>query len=1016
MFRRLTVVPRSIRRAVAVALPLVVLASVSTSASAQPNQPRSGPPGFDFQGENAGPQGLDNRHGTIRPSTTQRAATPAGVTVRWNRLGTPQVVTRPGGWVAEGLPADPVAATRAWLTANDDLFGLSAQQVAELEVLRVSPLGQGHVVQMRQRFEGRPAGIDGLVGVAVRDGKVAHAWSSLTRAPQVTGTVELAASEAVLAATDDVDRSVEAGDVEVDEREGPWTVLDVEGFDQPTMARRVAVPTPSDGVRQAWEVLSQDRESSEGFSHLIDAETGNVLVRTDLVDHHQEEDDPQWGVFPVSPTLDHASDDHRETWCWEPGPGCDNVVQNTASPHPWDVDATTGAPTLTTRGNNARGTEKWNEGGNIVQGTVFATPSPARDYTYTWTNQWFEEACNPNTTFTSTQRNDIDAALANLFAGHNRMHDWSYHLGFTEVNSNMQGDNFGRGGLGADPEHGNAQAGGIVGGAPAGYSARDNANQFWTPDGIAPTTNMFLWQPIPAGFYAPCVDGDYDMTVIGHEYTHAISNRMVGGPDDRLRDHQANAMGESWSDFIAMESLHEFGLVPIGGENPWAVGPYVTGDPQRGIRNYGMNRSPLNYSNAGYDFVGPQVHADGEIWSATNYALRQAMVRRHGAGSASVQRSCAEGRTPVASCPGNRRWMQIVFDSFLLMPNRASMVDARDAMLAADLMRFGAQNQDLMWNTFARFGLGEGAASNGGADTAPTPGFTSPYQQEGAFTFMPTPTGPGSEGAPPIVGELYVGRYEARTRPVADTDPATPLGDVVSLVPGTYDMVARADGYGMQRLQVTVQSGQVRDLTVQMRRNLASGTNGAQVTGPGVNLGQLVDDTEATNWAAHGALVSGREVTVELDPSRPSHRIGRVQVSAMLRPPIAGDADPGTQNRYTALRQFEVLVCDASTGADCSLDASYRSVLVSGRNAFPAIAPRPRAPDLIMRSFDFPRVSATHVKLRVRHNQCTGGNDFRGDQDDDPRHDTDCVTGSAALLGVSQGTIVRTAELQVFTR
>jgi hypothetical protein len=34
----------------------------------------------------------------------------------------------------------------------------------------------------------------------------------------------------------------------------------------------------------------------------------------------------------------------------------------------------------------------------------------------------------------------------------------------------------------------------------------------------------------------------------------------------------------------------------------------------------------------------------------------------------------------------------------------------------------------------------------------------------------------------------------------------------------------------------------------------------------------------------------------------------------------------------------------------------------------------------------------------------------------DPRHDTDCVTGSAAATGAPQGEIVRAAELQVFER
>src|SRR3712207_2913748 len=158
-------------------------------------------------------------------------------------------------------------------------------------------------------------------------------------------------------------------------------------------------------------------------------------------------------------------------------------------------------------------------------------------------------------------RNDIDAARANLFAMHNRMHDWSYHLGFTEQTWNMQDDNLRPGGLPDDPELGNAQAGGITGGPP-NFEARNNANQITPPDGEAPITNMYLWQPIAGSFYAPCVDGDYDMSVIGHEYGHAISGRMVAGPDMGVSTPQG--MSESWSDQLAMEYLNEHGYAPRG--------------------------------------------------------------------------------------------------------------------------------------------------------------------------------------------------------------------------------------------------------------------------------------------------------------------------------------------------------------------------------------------------------------------------------------------------------------------
>ena len=276
--------------------------------------------------------------------------------------------------------------------------------------------------------------------------------------------------------------------------------------------------------------------------------------------------------------------------------GCAKAVANPSSPVAWDVDAATNTPTFQTRGNNARATDKWNSNVGNLAGTVFSS-SPTRDYVYPWTNQWFTSRCNP-ASFTSLQQNDIDAARANLHAMHNRMHDWSYVLGFTETAFNAQAFNFAKGGLQNDPEHGNAQAGGIVGGPP-GFASRDNANQFTPADGLVPVTNMFLWQPIPASFYSPCVDGDYDMSVIAHEYGHLVSNRMVAGPNQNLAGNQPQAMGESWSDLQAAEFLNSQALVPVGSENPFAVGPYVTGDHQAGIRNYAMNLSPLNYSDVG---------------------------------------------------------------------------------------------------------------------------------------------------------------------------------------------------------------------------------------------------------------------------------------------------------------------------------------------------------------------------------------------------------------------------------
>ena len=130
--------------------------------------------------------------------------------------------------------------------------------------------------------------------------------------------------------------------------------------------------------------------------------------------------------------------------------------------------------------------------------------------------------------------------------------------------------------------------------------------------------------------------------------------------------------------------------------------------------------------------------------------------------------------------------------------------------------------------------------------------------------------------------------------------------------------------------------------------------------------------------------------TVDLSGTRPQ-RVNRVQVSAQLGPvfdagPPAADLLP---NRFTALRQFEIWSCNALF-ADCSTDDGYNRIYASAANAFPSDAPRPVAPTLLLREFTFSPIQATHLRLVVKHSQCTGGPDFQGEQDADPNNATDC--------------------------
>ena len=756
---------------------------------------------------------------------------------------------------------------------------------------------------------------------------------------------------------------------------------------------------------------------------------------------------PRWKYFLANPPLNFdpaTTTDNRRVGCWvdtvggNPVAGCQNPpspLNNLAARGPWDYDFRANAPTFTTRGNAANTAEAWTS--PLTPGAFQQRPvSPERDYSQPFQDAWNNTQCSPAAFTPANNNNDILPAVTSLFANHNRMHDWSYFLGFTELNYNLQDSNFGNRAEGAapsggegDPEIGNAQAGALTGGFPT-FRGRDNANQITLQDGIPGITNQYLFQPLPGAFYAPCVDGDYDMSVIGHEYTHAISNRMVGGPDAGLTSAQGGAMGESWSDQVAVEYQLEHGYST--GTDPAVVGPYATGNTVTGIRNFAMNKSPLQFGDLGYDVTGNQVHADGEAWSAVNWDIRQALITKYNgsfpAGNAALQRRCGQGNLsntapqpplPPDQCPGNRRWVQTMFDAFLLQPPGTGMLDARDAMIQADLMRFGGANRAVLWNAFAKRGFGFDAVSATGDDGDPKPDYTSPTATEG--TLQVTARAFDLPGRPSVTGTVTVGRFEARVTPIADTDPATSLTNTVRMVPGTYSFVFRAPGYGLTRFSATIVAGQTAAPLIHLSSNLASAANGATVadsSAGSLNTGMLIDDTEATNWAGvnpEGVSVDTVNPYVSVDLAGGQQMVRSVKVSAMLRPvPTEPDdseqPDDESGSRFTALRQFAIETCIQSTSVNCdgSTPGAYQRIFTSAEDAFHGTRPRPLAPQLVFDRFDVPDSPATHVRLVALENQCTGNPGYAGEQDADPAFFTDCKVGS------TRDESVRAAELEVF--
>ena len=116
-----------------------------------------------------------------------------------------------------------------------------------------------------------------------------------------------------------------------------------------------------------------------------------------------------------------------------------------------------------------------------------------------------------------------------------------------------------------------------------------------------------------------------------------------------------------------------------------------------------------------------------------------------------------------------------------------------------------------------------------------------------------------------------------------------------------YNFVARAPGYGHVRFRIDdLRPGENRVVTIEFPRNVASATAGATASGDGTDQANLIDETEGTQWTSIGTTdVAGRQVLITL-AGRQTFRV--VKVSALLGP---------GQNRFTALRSFELLACDA---------------------------------------------------------------------------------------------------------
>ena len=670
-----------------------------------------------------------------------RGLTP-GLDIQWNVLtGTPRKIQSRDALLTDPSPgASPTAIVRQYLEQNSGVYGLDGGDLNTLVPVRsseaqgspsiaaVQRTGLRHVA-LEQRWQDRQIFPAVLVGSLTSRGELASLSGNVVREvgdkvnaiePILTPIDAIAAASRSLGAAFEASEHQAVNDATGAERRQLFSGGNT--FDADVPVRLIYFVASSDEIRLVWEVIAGVREDPFVYQVLVDALTGDVQFRTTIT----SQEAPMWLAYfnviknpPIHPKTDYQPLDNPAPL--SPGPTAPNGSQGatvtpvlfaangdpSVSPGGWIADGIqmpTGNNVIAFVDRNFNSRADAGEQPNATTVTIDGVPT-----------RTFEFPAN-HASEPTTPGNEA-AATVNTFVVANWWHDRMEMLGFDELAGNFQAENGEAGGVGGDPMLARLHVG-------------ENNSTFSTPpaDGTCcPRLNAYTWTgPTPDR------DSGFDQEILIHEFTHGLSNRVIGGPNvNGLEgDGQPRGLGEGYSDIYALLLLRAPDEDPDG---IYVVGSFsvlnlsFTGQPPNWQENYSFGirhfpyttdlcRNPQTLADmqaATYDItpipqavcsgtppVSPWLatlagrpHDMGEIWASMVWEVRRKLVEKHGVEV------------------GNELALQLVTDSLFLLPRNPTFIEARDAILIADLARTSNANRCEIWRGFAKRGIGAGAAT-----------------------------------------------------------------------------------------------------------------------------------------------------------------------------------------------------------------------------------------------------------------------------------------------------------------
>ncbi|MFZ2900356.1 MAG: T9SS-dependent M36 family metallopeptidase [Saprospiraceae bacterium] len=204
------------------------------------------------------------------------------------------------------------------------------------------------------------------------------------------------------------------------------------------------------------------------------------------------------------------------------------------------------------------------------------------------------------------------------------------------------------------------------------------------------------------GTVSPDRDGDFDSGIVCHEYGHGVSIRLTGGPGTGGCLNNAEQMGEGWSDYIGLMLTMEEGDLgnDIRGIGTFAIFQNTDGvgiRPAPYCTDFAVN--PYTYAATNDVDNISQPHGVGFVWATMLWDMTWLLIDQYG-----FDPDFYNGTG------GNNIAMQLVTEGMKLQPCNPGFVDGRDAILLADQILYGGANQCLIWEAFAKRGLGKSAS------------------------------------------------------------------------------------------------------------------------------------------------------------------------------------------------------------------------------------------------------------------------------------------------------------------